>query len=149
MKLSNESRLRELMKFKQEFNEKLENAYKIYEEKTKSMIKGSKTQNNDKQGDIKNLSQTKYSNHNKSLPEIKNKEKGKTLIFKSPFSEKIEDKSLRIKKRGKSQLQIMADTWKPQYMICNYFDNFKRLKDNYEMTDWERVNHIFFYAKFY
>ena len=43
----------------------------------------------------------------------------------------------------------MADTWKPQYMVCDYFEKFKRLKDNYEMTNWERVNHNLFYLNYF
>ena len=36
MKLSNESRIDELMRFKEEFNNNLKSAYKIYEEHSKT-----------------------------------------------------------------------------------------------------------------
>ena len=135
MKLSNESRLKQLIEFKNDFNQRLEQAYKKYEENSKHLVKSSKTQS-----DVL-LDKAKTSKENvKELPEINNEGKKRTLIFKSPFSDRNVDKSIKVKKRVKSQLKLMSDTWKPQYMVCDYFEKFKRLKDNYEMTNWERVN---------
>jgi hypothetical protein len=48
MKLSNESRLEELMKFKKDFNEKLQTAYKIYEERSKTFESRTKTNEKNK-----------------------------------------------------------------------------------------------------
>ena len=38
----------------------------------------------------------------------------------------------------------MSNTWKPQFMVCDYFGKFKRLRDNYEMSNWEQVIKYFF-----
>ena len=56
MKLSNESRLEELMRFKKDFNEKLKSAYKIYEERSKTFVNTAKMKENTKENiSIKNL----------------------------------------------------------------------------------------------
>ena len=39
MKLSNESRLKQLIEFKNDFNQRLEQAYKKYEENSKHLVK--------------------------------------------------------------------------------------------------------------
>ncbi len=137
MKLSNESRLEELMKFKKDFNEKLQTAYKIYEERSKTFGNRIKTKENNKENSSKNI---KSQNNSRNLPKIKKlvKEK-KSKIFKSPFSEDSDIDSIKIKKTGRSQLKLMSNTWKPQFMVCDYFETFKRLKDHYEMTNWEIV----------
>ena len=137
MKLSNESRLEELMKFKKDFNEKLQTAYKIYEERSKTFGNRFKTKENNKENSSKNI---KSQNNSRNLPKIKKfvKEK-KSKIFKSPFSEDSDIDSIKIKKTGRSQLKLMFNTWKPQFMVCDYFETFKRLKDHYEMTNWEIV----------
>lgn len=137
MKLSNESRLEELMKFKKDFNEKLQTAYKIYEERSKTFGNRIKIKENNKENSSKNI---KSQNNSRNLPKIKKlvKEK-KSKIFKSPFSEDSDIDSIKIKKTGRSQLKLMSNTWKPQFMVCDYFETFKRLKDHYEMSNWEIV----------
>jgi hypothetical protein len=143
MKLSNESRLEELMKFKKDFNEKLQTAYKIYEERSKTFESRTKTNEKNKENISKNI---KSNSNSRNLPKIKKlmKEK-KSKIFKSPFSEDADIDSIKIRKTGRSQLKLMSNTWKPQFMVCDYFDTFKRLKDHYEMTDWEIVINLFIY----
>ena len=138
MKLSNESRLGELMRFKKDFNEKLKSAYKIYEERSKTFVNTAKMKENTKENiSIKNL---KSNQNSKNLPKIKKllKEK-KSKIFKSAFSDDEEIDFIKTRKTGKSRTKLMSGTWKPQFMICDYFEEFKRLKDNYEMSDWEKV----------
>lgn len=128
MKLSNESRLEELMRFKKDFNEKLKSAYKIYEERSKTFVNTAKMKENTKENiSIKNL---------KSKKLLKEK---KSKIFKSAFSDDEEIDFIKTRKTGKSRAKLMSGTWKPQFMICDYFEEFKRLKDNYEMSDWEKV----------
>jgi hypothetical protein len=147
MKLSNESRLEELMKFKKDFNEKLQTAYKIYEERSKTFGNRIKTKENNKENSSKNI---KSQNNSRNLPKIKKfvKEK-KSKIFKSPFSEDSDIDSIKIKKTGRSQLKLMSNTWKPQFMVCDYFETFKRLKDHYEMTNWEIVIIYLIYNIYY
>ena len=147
MKLSNESRLEELMKFKKDFNEKLQTAYKIYEERSKTFGNRIKTKENNKENSSKNI---KSQNNSRNLPKIKKfvKEK-KSKIFKSPFSEDSDIDSIKIKKTGRSQLKLMSNTWKPQFMVCDYFETFKRLKDHYEMSNWEIVIIYLIYNIYY
>ena len=73
----------------------------------------------------------------------------KSKIFKSPFSEDSDIDSIKIKKTGRSQLKLMSNTWKPQFMVCDYFETFKRLKDHYEMTNWEIVIIYLIYNIYY
>ena len=47
--------------------------------------------------------------------------------------------SIKIRKVGRGKLNIMSNTWKPQFMVCDYFEPYKRLKNNYEMSTWEIV----------
>lgn len=129
MKLSNESRLDELMKFKKDFNEKLHKAYKIYEQRSKTFSSNNNTNENSKERFLNNKT--------RNLPKIREGKKSK--IFKSAFAQDGEIDPIKIKKCGRSQLKIMSNTWKPQYMVCDYFERFKRLKPNYEMTNWELV----------
>ena len=68
MKLSNESRIDELMRFKEEFNNNLKSAYKIYEERSKTFTNNF----NKKEESSKNISTNKNS---RNLPKIKKKKK--------------------------------------------------------------------------
>ena len=137
MKLSNESRIEELMKFKKDFNEKLKTAYKIYEERSKTFGNTIKMKENTKENASK---KTFKNNHTRNLPKIKKlmKEK-KSKIFKSAFSDDDDFDPIKIRKTGRSQLKLLSDTWKPQFMVGDYFEKFKRIRDNYEMSDWEKV----------
>ena len=117
MKLSNESRLEELMKFKNDFNEKLRNAYSLYEQRSKSISNNNINNENNKETLLKK-------NKTRNLPKITSSGKGKAkFIFKSAFD----------------PIKLMSNTWKPQFMVCDYFGKFKRLRDNYEMSNWEQV----------
>ena len=132
MKLSNESRLEELMKFKNDFNEKLKNAYNIYEQRSKNFSKNNSNSENNKESSL--------SKKTRNLPKIQRFGKKKnSLIFKSPFDEEGEIDYIKLRKVGKSPIKLMSNTWKPQFMVCDYFDKFKRLRPNYEMSIWEQV----------
>ena len=137
MKLSNESRLDELMKFKKDFNEKLHKAYKLYEQRSKTFSSNNNTNENYKERVLNNKT--------RNLSKINRINEGKkSKIIKSAFAQEDgEFEPIKIKKFGRSQLKIMSNTWKPQYMVCDYFEKFRRLKPNYEMTNWEIV--IIFY----
>ena len=81
MKLSNESRLEELMKFKNDFNEKLRNAYSLYEQRSKSISNNNINNENNKETLLKK-------NKTRNLPKITSSGKGKAkFIFKSAFDE--------------------------------------------------------------
>ena len=132
MKLSNESRLEELMKFKNDFNEKLKNAYNIYEQRSKNFSKNNSNSENNKESSL--------SKKTRNLPKIQRFGKNKnSLIFKSPFDEEDETDYIKLRKVGKSPIKLMSNTWKPQFMVCDYFEKFKRLRPNYEMSIWEQV----------
>ena len=60
MKLSNESRLEELMKFKNDFNEKLKNAYNLYEQRSKSFCKNNSNIENNKESSLKKKENKKF-----------------------------------------------------------------------------------------
>lgn len=138
MKLANESRIEELMKFKKDFNDKLKKAYQLYEERTKTSGNNTTMKENNK-GDVSNIIKGKKINkHSRNLPKIMGF--SKPSIFKSAFVEDADINSIQIKKTGKSQSKLMQNTWKTQYMVGDYFEPYKRLKDNYEMSNWERVN---------
>lgn len=140
MKLSNESRIEELMKFKKDFNEKLERAYQKYEERSKTMGNNNTIKENNKEAISQDLFGKKTNKHSRNLPKIKSliKEK-KSPIFKSAFIQDADIDSIRIRKTGRSQIKLMSNTWKPQFMICDYFEPYKRLKSQYEMSNWEKV----------
>ena len=138
MKLSNESRLEELMKFKNDFNEKLRNAYSLYEQRSKSISNNNINNENNKETLMKK-------NKTRNLPKITSSGKGKAkFIFKSAFDEDGDIDYIKIRKVGKAPIKLMSNTWKPQFMVCDYFGKFKRLRDNYEMSNWEQVIKYFF-----
>ena len=74
MKLSNESRLEELMKFKNDFNEKLRNAYSLYEQRSKSISNNNINNENNKETLLKK-------NKTRNLPKITSSGKGKAKLF--------------------------------------------------------------------
>lgn len=139
MKLSNESRIEELMKFKKDFNEKLQTAYKVYEERSKTFGNNISIKENNKENILKNPF-GKINKHSRNLPKIKKLVKQKkSTVFRSAFTEDADIDSVRKRKIGKS-IKLISNIWKPQYMVSDYFETFKRLKENYEMSDWEKVN---------
>ena len=46
---------------------------------------------------------------------------------------------IKLRKVGKCPIKLMSNTWKPQFMVCDYFEKYKRLKPQYEMSIWEQV----------
>ena len=133
MKLSNESRLEELMKFKNDFNEKLRNAYNLYEQRSKTICKNNSNIENNKENSLKKKK-------TRNLPKIQGLGKNKnSVIFKSAFDEEDGIDYIKLRKVGKCPIKLMSNTWKPQFMVCDYFEKFKRLKPKYEMSIWEQV----------
>jgi len=140
MKLTNESRLNELMKFKEDFTKKLKSAYKIYEERSKAFGKGLNIKENNKENLSTKLKTNQSIQPSRNLPKLgKLSKEKKSKIFKSPFVLDSDIDSIKIRKTGKGKLNIMSNTWKPQFMVCDYFEPYKRLKNNYEMSTWEIV----------
>ena len=140
MKLPNESHLNELMKFKEDFNQKLQSAYKIYEERSKTFGNSLNIKENNKENSSTKLKTSQNIKKSKNLPKInKPSKETKTKLFKSPFTIDADIDSIKIRKVGRGKLNIMSNTWKPQFMVCDYFEPYKRLKNNYEMSTWEIV----------
>ena len=140
MKLPHESHLNELMKFKEDFNQKLQSAYKIYEERSKTFGNSLNIKENNKENLSTKLKTSQNIKQSKNLPKIgKLSKEKKSKIFKSPFVLDSDIDSIKIRKTGKGKLNIMSNTWKPQFMVCDYFEPYKRLKNNYEMSTWEIV----------
>ena len=114
-------RYKELEKFKEEFNAKLKDAFERYESKL----------------NLKNtLSQEKFKNK-----KLINKSHSTRIIKKNQNSITLSSKntSNMKPKRVNSYIQKSKNVWKPQHMVGDIFDkNFKRLKDNYEMSNWDK-----------
>ena len=132
MKLSNESRLEELMKFKSDFNDKLKNAYKLYEQRSKTFCKNNNNIENSEESSFKKKK-------TRNLPKIQGFGKNKNIVFKSAFDEEDGIDYIKLRKVGKCPIKLMSNTWKPQFMVCDYFEKYKRLQPKYEMSIWEQV----------
>ena len=84
----------------------------------------------------------------------KDSDKNQTINYKKSLSdynlaEKITLKPIRapkkIKLSNQNKLSVYKTLvpWIPPNYVGNYFENFQRLPDHYEMSDWEKVNIIF------
>ena len=119
----NTERIKELKKFKEDFNAKLQEAFKLYESKLT----------------LKNaLSKEKIKNK-----KIIVKSHSTKILKENPiFPNKIALTSNSIKdlkpKKVKRFIHISKKTWKIQHMAGDIFEKeFKRLKNNYEMSNWD------------
>ena len=56
-----------------------------------------------------------------------------------PFDEEDGIDYIKLRKVGKCPIRLMSNTWKPQFMVCDYFEKYKRLQPKYEMSIWEQV----------
>ena len=120
----NNERFKELTKFKEEFNAKLRNALEQYESKltlrnilSKDNTKNFKTIN--KSRSTKLIKENLKFQNTITLPQ-------KTITNLKP-------------KRVNSYIINKNKAWKPQHMVGDVFDkNFKRLKDFYEMSNWDK-----------
>lgn len=127
MKTSKTARFDELMRLKNEFNEKLKDSFEKYESRIKKYHSKEDEKNHliNKSPTIIGLSKRK--NLKSVLPPLEQKYTDeKDYIYKLP-------------KRSRSQAKGFNDTWKPQYMICDYFDIFRRLRDEHDLDNWEKV----------
>ena len=137
MKPSKTARFEELMRLRDEFNEKLKESFERYEARIKkhnSIINRNIPKIN------KSPTSIEYTKNN--LPII-NRVKSKKLlpIIKANDTEEMDDEIQR-KRKGLSQTKVDSVKWRPPYMVGNYFEKFKRLRDNHEINDWEKVINI-------
>ena len=123
MKIHKNERIDQLFRFRNQFNNNLTSAIRAYEEKF-----GKNTQiNNEPHKIIKN----------KTTSEII---KAKSIKIKHHISKSKTKFGLEDHKRSKTEIiQNKINVWKPAYMICDYFEKFKRLKPKYELNTWEKV----------
>jgi len=130
MNTTHTARFTELMKMKDEFNSKLKDSFAKYELRNK--------QHNPNIKDNHKIDKSKSSIvlcKKKKLPKL-DRPKSKQILS---INEDISTYSNRPKKRINSEYKKAPDTWKPQYMICDYFDKFRRLQDRHDMDNWEKV----------
>ena len=144
MKTSNTQRFEELMRFKKDFNAKLKESFEKYESRIKNY-------NSEKNGKNKKINKypTTIELIKENIPIILKTKKNSNKL--PPLTTKfIDEKDIVYKLPKRSRTQIKSDststTWKPQYMINDYFDMFRRLQDKHEIDDWEKVIYnIFIY----
>ena len=115
-----ETRMKELQEFADNFNQKLKEAYTLYEKKQKKIM------------DMKNLKKCK----------------SQINTFHKTDGDKIPSKSKNLKKIPKiDTIKYLSNNagfttppvWKPPKFYPTYFDDFKRLHNQYELDDWEKV----------
>ena len=130
MNTTHTARFTDLMRMKDEFNTKLKDSFAKYE-----------SLNNQYNQNIKDNHKIDKSRSSIVLCKKKKLPKLKRPISKQILSinEEISTSSNRSIKRINSEYKKVPDTWKPQYMICDYFDKFKRLQDKHDMDNWEKV----------
>ena len=145
MKTSNTQRFEELMRFKNEFNAKLKESFEKYESRIKNYHSEKK---NDKHKTIIKYPTT-IELTKENIPIIsKTKKTRKLPPLLTPKYIEEKDIIYKLPRRSRSLVKgdITTTTWKPQYMINDYFDLFRRLQDKHEIDDWEKViNHNFIY----
>ncbi len=134
MKTTTTARFKELMRLKNEFNEKLKDSFEKYESRIREY--------NEKNHKIsKSPSSIELTKNN--LPLI-NKPKARKLfpLTKTNYIEQLQETIRKKPKHSHSQIKIESKIWSPPYMIGNYFDKFKRLQDKHEIDNWEKVIYI-------
>jgi hypothetical protein len=75
-------------------------------------------------------------NYRKSLSDY-------NLVEKIPLKPIRTHKKIKLSNQNKINIYKTLVPWIPPNYVGNYFENFKRLPDHYEMNDWEKVNIIF------
>ena len=125
MRTSKNARIEELKRLKKEFNTKLKDSFERYESRMTQYC----SKENDNHKTDKSISSIEL---NKDMLPVPKKNKKKKLLPDINSSKKI--------RRAKSLFKKETNTWKPPYMICDYFEKFKRLQDKHEMNNWEIVN---------
>ena len=138
MKALNSTRIEELMKLKEEFNDKLKEAFERYE----TRIKEYQSKKNQHQKIPKSKTENGFSINNESISnQIKKRKKLPKLIPK--VTEDLSEIKYKLPRRNRSHFKDIK-IWRPPYMVNDYFDMFRRLQDKYEMSVWEKVNHLFY-----
>ena len=148
MKTSNTQRFEELMRFKNEFNAKLKESFEKYE----SRIKNYHSQKKNDKNKTMNKYPTTIELAKENIPIISTTKKTKKLPPLIPKYIEEKDIIYKLPRRSRSDVKgdITSTTWKPQYMINDYFDLFRRLQDKHEIDDWEKViNYNFIYFFYY
>lgn len=117
----NHERIKEIKDFKDEFNKKLEESYKAYEERIKK---------------------EKMKGKGKDNAKFKSKSLKKCL---TTMGEEMEYKFAKDKGRQTftSNLFQKSPPWQPNNGVGTYFGDFKRLVDGHDMSIWEKVNKLF------
>ena len=114
-----EARVKDIQEFVDQFNKDLQNAYTTYEEKQKK---------------LKNLKKC-YSQIGR-----RNKTEGDNFPTVSNSN-----KTIKIKKyTSNKNIFFNPPVWKPPKGIPDYFEEFKGLKNQYELNIWEKVYIILF-----
>ena len=112
--MTEENRVKEIQEFVDDFNKKLKDAYTFYETKLKI------TKNLKKcHSQITNRRKTEGDYFPSVKTTIDNYKSKKTSLHKS--------------------LLIKPQEWKPARAVPDYFEEFKGLKNKYELDTWEKV----------
>ena len=130
MNTTHTARFTDLMRMKDEFNTKLKDSFAKYES-----INNQYNQNLKDNHKIDKSRSSIVLCKKKKLPKI-DRPKSKQILS---IDEDINTSSNRPIKRINSEYKKIPDTWRPQYMICDYFDIFRRLQDRHDMDNWEKV----------
>ena len=109
-----EDRVKEIQEFVDNFNKRIKEAYTLYENKHK-----------------------KNKNIRKCHSQITNRRKTEGDIF--PSLKKNIDKYSSKKSSINRSLILKPQDWKPARGVPDYFEEFKGLKNKYELDTWEKV----------
>ena len=107
-------KVKEIQEFVEDFNKKLRNSFKLFEAK-----------NARKRKLMKNFSQ------------INEKSKIKNLLIKKNEENKCSSKTDNL-----INMINKKPSWKPPKGASNYFEKFKILHDEYELSIWEKVSKL-------
>lgn len=126
----NKDRIEEIKKFRDKFNEDLKNAFKIYEEKFEKQ-KGKQKENEKNKTKAKSLRKCLTANCPGDIEYRREK------IIKDKGSMTLTDNIFK-----------QSPAWQPNNYHCNYFEEFKRLRDGHYMSIWEKVNNNIYNNKY-
>ena len=108
-------KVKEIKEFVEDFNKRLKNSFKLFE--------------------IKNAKKRKLM---KNFSQINDKSKIKNLLIKKNEENKC------ISKTDNLINMIKKQSWKPPKGAQDYFEKFKSLHDEYELSIWEKVSKLIF-----
>ena len=107
-------KVKEIKEFVEDFNKRLKNSFKLFE--------------------IKNAKKRKLM---KNFTQINDKSKIKNLLIK-----KNEENKCISKTDNLNLNMIKKQSWKPPKGAPDYFEKFKSLHDEYELSIWEKVSKL-------